>query len=182
MTRVFFLIVVALGCAGPLVGRDETATLIACPDCRREVSRRAVMCPGCGCPGAAIVEAVRAEAEKNKPKPPTEVVTGMSDRGRFTLTPVRMQNGFWLVGARADAAGVQTLVIRNDAHREEVNYTRIQRHARLPLIAFETTSNSNIVFRPLPTMVGNVSLTDDAAAWTRVSPRELRKLSQEESK
>jgi hypothetical protein len=38
----------------PLPRRKRTPILVECPDCGREVSRRAEACPGCGCPMGGI--------------------------------------------------------------------------------------------------------------------------------
>lgn len=37
-----------------LLATDKPSNLIRCPDCTKDVSRRAVHCPACGCPGDAI--------------------------------------------------------------------------------------------------------------------------------
>jgi hypothetical protein len=37
-----------------LLATDKASNLIKCPDCMKDVSRRAVHCPACGCPGDAI--------------------------------------------------------------------------------------------------------------------------------
>ena len=49
-------------------------SLMPCPDCEAKVSRRALMCPSCGCRGEAIEEAARALAEAEKPKKPDREV------------------------------------------------------------------------------------------------------------
>ncbi len=54
--------------------KKPSLRLIKCPDCEARVSRRAVMCPHCGCPGEAIHEAVRLEEELTRPKTIVRVV------------------------------------------------------------------------------------------------------------
>ena len=52
------------------------AKLTQCPDCSGKVSKRAVMCPHCGCPGEAIWKAVRIAEEAARPKSVVSVITG----------------------------------------------------------------------------------------------------------
>ena len=53
---------------------SAAASLMPCPDCEAKVSRRALMCPACGCRGESIEEAARALAEAEKPKEPDREV------------------------------------------------------------------------------------------------------------
>ena len=41
----------------------DAAQLIPCPDCGRDVSRRALMCPNCGLNGEVIAEVAKAIPE-----------------------------------------------------------------------------------------------------------------------
>ena len=49
----------AVICAAPLI-----ASLIPCPDCEKMVSRRAWMCPNCGCKGDVIAEVAKTIPEQ----------------------------------------------------------------------------------------------------------------------
>ena len=69
-TAVVALSAVAL-CA---LADAASLSLMPCPDCEAKVSRRALMCPSCGCRGEAIEEAARALAEAEKPKKPDREV------------------------------------------------------------------------------------------------------------
>jgi predicted RNA-binding Zn-ribbon protein involved in translation (DUF1610 family) len=46
------------------VDEGKRTNLIACPDCEREVSRRAASCPNCGCP-------IAPQTQTRKPRCPT---------------------------------------------------------------------------------------------------------------
>lgn len=50
------------------------SSLVPGSDCEVKVSRRALICPACGCRGEAIEEAARALAEAEKPKEPDREV------------------------------------------------------------------------------------------------------------
>ncbi len=155
-------------------------TLIACPDCDKAVSRRATFCPACGCPGEAIAEAVKALAEKVKPKPPAERVYGISDRGRFEILPVTMAGRYFLLAPLADAAGVRTLLISNEVHGTGVDYRSIRRHRKLPFVSFQTDFTSNIVFQACPVTIRGCTIADTHESWDAISPKALRKLSKED--
>ena len=50
-------------CVLAVISPSGAAQLIPCPDCGRDVSRRALMCPNCGLKGEVIAEAAKAMPE-----------------------------------------------------------------------------------------------------------------------
>lgn len=61
--------------AGAAIAKEGAETnLAACPDCLKMVSKRALMCPGCGCPGNAIFASVQRAELLAKPKSVVQVV------------------------------------------------------------------------------------------------------------
>lgn len=60
----FEIILISVALALSAVAQGERRiSLIPCPDCGTEVSRWAVMCPKCGCPGEAIAESARRDED-----------------------------------------------------------------------------------------------------------------------
>jgi hypothetical protein len=121
----------------PALKSDEKAAdhrsshLIACPDCLREVSRRAVSCPHCGCPGLAISEAVAAAEQAARPLP---VLRAVSDRGTEHALVVE-ENGmpYALLDARI-LAGAQTLSLTTLGEDKPVTYLRLEAAAEVGLV------------------------------------------------
>lgn len=158
------------------------AALVACPDCGVRVSARAVWCPACGCPGEAIAESAKATLEAAKPKPPAEVLVGVSDRGSFPVWPVQLEGRHLLVADLADVEGVNTLLITNAVHSVTVDYRRPAVAENLPIAAFETPPATNILFRVdgvrVPSRWEGAERQVDVSAETRfipISPKALRR-------
>ena len=59
---------------GKVIPKEKVTHLTPCPDCTGAVSKRAVMCPHCGCPGDVIVAAVQKAKLAAEPKSIVRVV------------------------------------------------------------------------------------------------------------
>ena len=172
-------VLVGLLCGAAAVA---VAGLVACPDCGREVSARAVWCPGCGCPGEAIAEAARAKAEAEAPKPPAAVLEGVSDRGCFALWPVSVAGKAYLLADLAEVEGVRTLLVSNAVHQVAVDYRAPKVAGEAPWVLFETPPATNILFRAeVPRVVGRwggearaLEALPPPERWQAISPRLLR--------
>ena len=133
---------------------------------------RAVWCPGCGCPGEAIAEAARAKAEAEAPKPPAEVLVGVSDRGQFDVWPVQVAGKRYLLADLAEVEGGKTLLVSNVVHQVAVDYRAPKVAGEAPWVLFETPPATNILFRAeVPRIVGALP---PPAQWQTISPRQLR--------
>lgn len=153
-----------------------------CPDCGTQVSSRAVWCPACGCPGQAIAEAAKAALATQRPKPPAKTLVGHSDRGDFSVWPLRMGERCLLLADLADVEGVRTLTISNAVHGLAVDYRAPALAETLPVVAFETAYATNILFRvdtlTLPILHGGAAHTATVSAETPfapISPKALRR-------
>lgn len=100
--------------------------LIACPDCQQDVSRRALACPHCGCPGEAIAAAVREARAAEVAARPRPIVQITTDAG----------TGHGVIVAEGDAAhvlfdaalltGAQSLSLTTISKAEPVSYSRLE--------------------------------------------------------
>lgn len=109
----------------------RSARLIACPDCLKDVSRRALSCPHCGCPGLAIAEAVAAAEQAARPLP---VLRAESDRGSGNaLVITENGNAYALLDARL-LAGAETLTLTTVHGDVPVSYMRLEAAADAGLV------------------------------------------------
>jgi hypothetical protein len=78
----------------PLLARGEN--LMLCPDCEKMVSKRALMCPNCGCKGEVIAEESARLAKAEEPPPPDDaILADFGDRKeRATLDIRRLTTGW----------------------------------------------------------------------------------------
>lgn len=149
----------------------ETTTpesrLIACPDCSHEVSRRAVSCPSCGCPGSAIAQAVRAEQVANRPLP---VVNIQSDVGAGLGVVLSDAQTTYLLMSADLVAGASSLEVYTVGKKEPIPYTQLEIAADAPLVRLTTTSGSvsPLVFThdPLPPTTGHLLETGEIIPHT----------------
>ena len=85
-------------------------TLISCPDCGREVSRRALMCPNCGLKGEII-----AEVAKTIPEPLTGDVLDIDcDGKKSSALPVEMDGRTFAVLPLENVLGASQLRLFHD--------------------------------------------------------------------
>ena len=90
------VLIVSLGTS--LAENQKTTNLIKCPDCGKDVSRRAVSCPACGCPGTMPDRIYNVFATDNLaswPSTPARQVSG--DGNRTTVkVPLAGKNALFL--------------------------------------------------------------------------------------
>ncbi|MFH0909061.1 MAG: zinc ribbon domain-containing protein [bacterium] len=125
MIRASYLagfILVASLCSAALAG------LIPCPDCGKQVSDRAVMCPSCGCPG----DAIRAAAQSNQtakielPSFCHSLVRVTSDQGEGAGVCIQTPSQLYVLTAQNLMAGAQSLALTKMLDGQSIAYTSIE--------------------------------------------------------
>ena len=165
----FLVVILCLGLAGSSASAAErTSTesvfnLIACPDCGQSVSRRAIMCPHCGCPGDAIKDAVAAHEAAERPPPIYPVAafkTGSAQGAAVAYTDG--ENRYLLIDAYS-LMGASTLQITPLATNAPIPYHAMQVAAEAPLVRFKTTATNLVFLSRAPLRTGRVH----APMWLR---------------
>lgn len=128
--------VLAVGAVAALAG----SPLISCPDCGGEVSRRAVMCPRCGCPGEAIAAAVQREAEEAM-APQAVVAIRTSERDGWGLL-VREAGRTVVVLDAGLLYGVDALAVHTCPTNVAILYRGLQVAMHLPLVRLEVDATN----------------------------------------
>lgn len=105
------------------VETEKTTNLIDCPDCKNPVSRRAILCPNCGCPGEAIQLAVHKEEEAARPK---SVVTVISEQKQGSGAVIKDEEGMFVVFDTFLLAETDLLELRSVGDNSNIPYTSIQ--------------------------------------------------------
>ena len=129
------------------VASTPATRLIECPDCLAEVSRRAISCPHCGCPGSAIAEAVTAAEQAARPLP---VLCANSDKGSGHALVIE-ENGtsYALLDSRL-LAGAETLSLSTINGRKAVSYIRLEAASDAGLVRLAITPQEQGFARLLP--------------------------------
>ena len=105
----------------PLLAQGES--LMPCPDCGKMVSRRALMCPNCGCKGEVIAE----DAAREPPPPDDAILADFGDRTARATFDIRQ--------AAAGESGA-TIDIRRPTlgWRHSTTDSRLSNVGRLPAV------------------------------------------------
>ena len=88
----------------------EDVPFMPCPDCGREVSKRALMCPNCGLKGEIIEQAAKELAERIKPKELDGCVIANFGKGTCRALPVKMSDGNFIMLPLEKTFGLETLI------------------------------------------------------------------------
>lgn len=108
----------------PAVEQEAPKTnLINCPDCLEQVSKRALLCPHCGCPGEAIKHAVEREKEAARPK---AVVKVINDQGEESGAAIIDNDIGYIVFDVFLFAQTNKLELRDVVHGTNIPYTSIE--------------------------------------------------------
>ena len=113
--------------------------LISCPDCEHEVSRRAVACPQCGCPGTAIAEAVRAAKLATRH---LAVVRTTTEVGEGCAVVIAQAGSLYAVFDGALIAGAQSLALAPLNKDQPVAYSQLEVAADSALVRVRIQSDA----------------------------------------
>lgn len=133
---------------------------MACPDCGKEVSRRAVMCPHCGCPGAAIQEAAQAADEAARPKHLTDAVT---EGRKGQAVAILQQDQRYVVMDSFLLAGAASLALTSLDTGDTIAYGEPELASEVPLLRFKVTGQAALSYlslRPEKAPPGSASFLD----------------------
>ncbi len=136
--------------------------LLNCPDCGREISERAVMCPYCGCPGYAIAEAAKQKHAAERARKPHPVIKIKTDNASGFAVPVKDNGKTFLLLNYDLLDGLTSLSFSLLTTNTSVKYLTIEPADNFPLARLATPAATNILFVSLP---GNISTQSMPTAW-----------------
>ena len=171
------LIVVAV--AAMCFAATAATALIPCPDCGQAVSRRAFMCPRCGCRGEVIVGAAKLIDSKPKPRTPDGFVRADFGRDWCEALPVKMADGLFVVLPLEKVLDIETLVFYFASTNATINYSTPEVAVNLPIIRFPI-SETNLLFASAATNICSSLATpmavkiSDVSGWQAIEPRALK--------
>lgn len=153
--------------------------LIPCPDCGHSVSRRAFMCPRCGCRGEVIEAAAKLIDSKPKPRIPDSIVRADFGRDKCDALPVKMSDGLFIVLPLEKVLNIETLVFSFVSTNVTINYSTPEVAVNQPIIRFPITE-TNLLFASVATNVCS-SLAkptavkiSDVTGWQAIQPKALK--------
>jgi len=153
--------------------------LMPCPDCGKMVSRRALMCPSCGCRGEIIEQAAKETQAKPKPKEPDRMVRADFGKTTCEALPVKMDGGGYVVLPLEKVLDLETLVFSFVSTNQTIGYGVPEVALDLPLVRFPI-AETNLVFASAGTNVWSELAEphdvkpSDASGWQAVQPRALK--------
>lgn len=156
---VIFLVLV------PLLVRGEA--LMPCPDCGREVSKRALMCPNCGCKGEVIAEEVVRLAKAEEPPPPDDAILADFGDRKERATPVMFGEKPYAVLPLEKLVGLKTMTFSFVSTNASINYASIEVANALPLVRFGI-KETNLLFKTEADVAPNQE-------WQKISPMRLKR-------
>ena len=122
----FVLVAIAATFAGGVIGGNDNPALIDCPDCGKQVSRRALMCPACGCKGVVIEETAKELTLKPRPKVPDKCLRANFCDRIEVAKPVVMDGRRYAVLDFEKVIGLNTLVFMFASTNTTVAYGKPQ--------------------------------------------------------
>lgn len=135
---------VDLGLAAEEAVEEKQSNLVACPDCEEQVSKRAVMCPNCGCPGEVIATYVAELEEAKKPK---SVVQVEAPAGGGIGIAMKSGNHNYIVTTLAACGSAESLSLKT-RQGESLAYYGVEVAKDMPLVRFAVKGES-VVYLPV---------------------------------
>ena len=142
-------------------------SLIACPDCEKMVSRRALMCPNCGCQGEVIAEEAARLAKAEEPPPPDDAILADFGDRKERATPVMFGEKPYAVLPLEKLVGLKTMTFSFVSTNEPINYASIEVAGTMPLVRFGI-SETNLLFKAEADVAPNQE-------WQKISPMRLKR-------
>ena len=151
----------------PFLVWAEGASLMPCPDCGREVSKRALMCPNCGLKGEIIVvEAARLAKAEEPPPPDDAILADFGDR-KERATPVMFGEKPYAVLPLEKLVGLKTMTFSFVSTNAPINYASIEVAGTMPLVRFGI-SETNLLFKAEADVAPNQE-------WQKILPMRLKR-------
>lgn len=157
----------------------EGSNLMPCPDCGYEVSKRALMCPKCGCKGDIIESAAKKLDLKDKPKPLDPWVDADLGEDSFRALPVRMDDENFVVIPLEKTFNLETLTFSYVSTNLTISYGIPEVAVDAPLVRFPV-SCTNLQFAAATTNVyseiadSKLVKISDVSNWLKVQPKALK--------
>ena len=142
-------------------------TLMPCPDCGREVSKRALMCPNCGCKGEVIAEEAARLAKAEEPPPPDDAILADFGDRKERATPVMFGEKPYAVLPLEKLVGLKTMTFSFVSTNAPINYASIEVASMMPLVRFGI-SETNLLFKTEADVAPNQE-------WQKISPMRLKR-------
>ena len=142
-------------------------TLMPCPDCGREVSKRALMCPNCGCKGEVIAEEAARLAKAEEPPPPDDAILADFGDRKERATPVMFGEKPYAVLPLEKLVGLKTMTFSFVSTNAPINYASIEVAGTMPLVRFGI-SETNLLFKAEADVAPNQE-------WQKISPMRLKR-------
>ena len=166
MKRVTYILTVAATVLAVAALADESR-LIPCPDCGREVSKRALMCPNCGCKGEVIAEEAARLAKAEEPPPPDDAILADFGGRKERATPVMFGEKPYAVLPLEKLVGLKTMTLSFVSTNAPINYASIEVANAVPLVRFGI-SETNLLVKAEADVAPNQE-------WQKISPMRLKR-------
>lgn len=141
----------------------EAGNIMSCPDCGGRVSKRALMCPSCGCRGEVIEKAAKEAEKKLKVKEPDKFLRADFGNRVEIAHPVIMDGARYAVIDFEKVVGLNTLILMFATTNTTVSYGKPQLAKAVPVMRFPITE-TNLIF----------TTESDTNVWETIQPRDLR--------
>ena len=141
-------------------------SLIACPDCEKMVSKRALMCPNCGCKGEVIAEEAARLAKAEEPPPPGDAILADFGDRKERATPVMFGEKPYAVLPLEKLVGLKTMTFSFVSTNAPIHYASIEVAGSMPLVRFGI-GETNLVFKAEAEVAPNQE-------WQKISPMRLK--------
>ena len=145
----------------------EGTSLMPCPDCGREVSKRALMCPNCGLKGEIIAAEAARLAKAEEPPPPDDAILADFGDHKERAVPVMFGEKLYAVMPLEKLVGLKTMTFFFVSTNTPINYASIEVASAMPLVRFGITE-TNLLFKAEADVAPNQE-------WQKISPMRLKR-------